>query len=171
MFSLTRATITRSAAPYCRLFLRANSTNALTKTALPFTYSAQGPTQIKYTTQHEWIAAHSDGTAFLGITKYAADALGDATYVELPEIDTTVEANESVSSVESVKSASEIYQPVAGTIIGSNEKLNDDPGLINQDPMGEAWIAKIKLNNPNDLVSEDLLSLEQYEESLKNDEH
>ncbi|EDO17278.1 hypothetical protein Kpol_538p38 [Vanderwaltozyma polyspora DSM 70294] len=169
MFSrIARTSLQKSS---LRLFLRAQSTNTLTKTQLPFTYSASGPSFIKYTNEHEWIAAHEDGTAFLGITKYAADALGDATYVELPEPETEVEAGESISSIESVKSASEIYQPVAGTIIEGNEQLSDSPQLINEDPLGAGWIAKIKLKDIKDLESGELFSIEQYENFLKEDAH
>ncbi|SCU78921.1 LADA_0A08570g1_1 [Lachancea dasiensis] len=154
-----------------RLFLRAQSTNALTNTQVPFTFSKSGPLAVKYTSQHEWIAAHEDGTAFVGITKYAADALGDATYVELPDVDTEVEAGDSLGSLESVKSASEIYSPLAGTVVEVNETLNDSPQLINEDPMGEAWLAKLKLRSLDDLSNDDLMSLEQYEGSLKEDQH
>ncbi|SCU84299.1 LANO_0C00980g1_1 [Lachancea nothofagi CBS 11611] len=152
-----------------RLFLRAQSSNALTSSQIPFTFSKAGPLAVKYTSQHEWIAAHQDGTAFVGITKYAADALGDATYVELPDIDTELEAGDSLGSLESVKSASEIYSPLAGTVVEVNESLNDSPQLINEDPMGEAWIAKLRLSNLEDLKNEELMSLEKYEESLKED--
>ncbi|SCU79900.1 LAME_0B00870g1_1 [Lachancea meyersii CBS 8951] len=157
--------------PTPRLFLRAQSTNALTNSQIPFTFSKSGPLAVKYTAQHEWIAAHQDGTAFVGITKYAADALGDATYVELPEIDTELEAGESLGSLESVKSASEIYSPIAGTVVEVNESLNDSPQLINQDPTGEAWIAKLRVSSLDDMQNEDLMSLEQYEKSLEEDHH
>lgn len=162
-FSARAATITP------RLFLRAQSSNALTKTQLPFTFSKSGPSLVKYTSQHEWIAAHQDGTAFVGITKYAADALGDATYIELPDVDTELEAGDSLGSVESVKSASEIYQPIAGVVVESNEALNDSPQLINEDPLGEGWIAKVRLLDIEDMKNEELMTLEQYEESLKED--
>ncbi|CAH02746.1 glycine decarboxylase subunit H [Kluyveromyces lactis] len=152
-----------------RLFLRAQSTNALNQSQLPFTFSQTGPKTVKYTTQHEWVAAHPDGSAFIGITKYAADALGDATYVELPDVDTELEAGDSFGSVESVKSASEIYSPVAGTVVEVNEALSDSPQLINSDPAGEGWIIKIKINDEADLQSDELLSLEQYEAHLKED--
>lgn len=174
MFSKTLVRTVRTAYKVgpARFSVRAQSSNALSKTALPFTYSSSGPTCVKYTTQHEWLAAHSDGTAFLGITKYAADALGDATYVELPEKETQLEAGEPYGSVESVKSASEVYQPVAGEIIEANTKLESQPQLINQDPLGEGWIARIKIADPQALESQDdLMSLEQYERSLKEDEH
>ena len=123
----------------------------------------------KYTAQHEWIAAHADGSAFVGITKYAADALGDATYIELPDVDSELEAGESFGSVESVKSASEIYSPVAGMVVEVNEALSDSPQLINTDPLGEGWIIKVKVADAAALESEDLLTLEQYEQHLKED--
>lgn len=133
-----------------------------------FKYSQEGPKVVKYTPEHEWLAVHKDDSAFIGITKYAAEALGDATFIELPEVGTVVEAGESIGSVESVKSASEIYSPVAGEIVAINETLESSPGLINEDPMGEAWIAQIKLSEP--LVidsSEELLSESAYEASLE----
>ncbi|CCD26367.1 glycine decarboxylase subunit H NDAI_0H01930 [Naumovozyma dairenensis CBS 421] len=149
----------------------ASSVNSLTKTQLPFTYSPNGPKIVKYTKDHEWIAAHEDGIAFIGISKYASDSLGDATYIELPEVDTIIEEGESMGSVESVKSASEIYQPVKGEVVEVNTELENKPQLINQDPMGLGWIAKIKLDSMNDIDSSDkLLSLDQYEESLKHDD-
>ncbi|SCW01427.1 LAFE_0D12332g1_1 [Lachancea fermentati] len=166
MLRISTRTLLRSTP---RLFLRAQSSNALTKTQLPFTFSSAGPSAVKYTSQHEWIATHQDGTAFVGITKYAADALGDATYVELPEVDAELEAGDSIGSVESVKSASEVYSPLAGTVVDVNEALNESPQLINEDPMGQGWIAKLKINNPADVDGEELMTLEQYEKSLKED--
>lgn len=169
MFGITRTIVSRSG--MVRVFARAQSSNALTKTALPFTYSSTGPSAVLYTSQHEWIAAHQDGTAFVGITKYAADALGDATYVELPEPETELEKGESIGSVESVKSASEIYQPVGGTVVEANEALAESPQLINEDPMGAAWIAKVKVSDAAELQGGDLLTLEEYERSLREDHH
>lgn len=172
MFGVVRSVVAGRRGPaVLRLCVRAQSSNALTKTSLPFTYSTSGPSSVLYTSQHEWIAAHQDGTAFVGITKYAADALGDATYVELPEVDTELEKGESIGSVESVKSASEIYQPVAGTVIEANTALDGSPQLINEDPMGAAWIAKIKVSDPSELQNGELLTLEDYEKSLKEDHH
>lgn len=165
MFAVARG----SARCALRAFARAQSSNALTKTAVPFTYSQTGPSAVLYTRQHEWIAAHQDGTAFVGITKYAADALGDATYVELPETGSSVERGEPLGSVESVKSASEIYQPVSGEVVEANAALEDQPQLINADPMGDGWIAKVKISDANELQSAELLSLEAYEQSLKED--
>lgn len=147
------------------------SKNSLNKSKLPFTYSPQGPKQVKYTKDHEWVALHEDGTGFLGITEYAAAALGDTTYVELPETDLIVEAEESIGSVESVKSASEVYMPVDATITEVNNKLEESPQLINLDPLGKGWMVKFKLDGAKGKEQvETLFNLEQYEEFLKTDE-
>lgn len=120
---------------------------------------------VKYTANHEWIAVHKDNVAFVGITKYAADALGDTTFVEVNDVPADVESGESLGSVESVKSASDVYAPVSGELIDRNENLINEPALLNEDPMGEAWLAKLKVANVADL--EDLLTLEQYKDILE----
>lgn len=149
-----------------------NSKNSLNKSELPFTFSPQGPEQVKYTRDHEWVALHPDGTGFLGITDYASAALGDTTYVELPELNQTIEAGDSIGSVESVKSASEVYMPVDGTITEVNTKLEDSPQLINSDPLGKGWMIKFKLDETKGKEQiDELFNLEQYEEFLKTDEH
>ncbi|CAH2355536.1 glycine cleavage system H protein, mitochondrial [[Candida] railenensis] len=133
-----------------------------------YKYLEEGPKTVKYTAEHEWLAVFKDDTAFVGITKYASDALGDATFIELPEVGVTVEAGESIGSVESVKSASEIYSPVAGEILAINQNLESSPGLINEDPLGEAWIAQIKLSDPSVVESsEELLDVAEYDASLE----
>ncbi|KAF2744996.1 glycine cleavage H-protein, partial [Sporormia fimetaria CBS 119925] len=100
----------------------------------------------KYTEDHEWIEMSSDGkTATIGISKYAANALGDVVYIELPEVDTEVSAGDAIGAVESVKSASDILSPVAGKIIETNGALEEKPGNINKDPEGDAWIAKVEV--------------------------
>lgn len=154
-----------------RLFLRNNSSNALNKNKLPFLYSSQGPQAVRYTAQHEWIAVHQDKIAFVGITKYATDALGDATYVELPDVGTQIAQSESLGSIESVKSASEIYQPADGTVQEINTHLEENPGVVNEDPMGDGWLVKMKLDdNVNVEQVEGLMSLEQYEKTLVHDD-
>lgn len=146
-----------------RAFVRFNS-NVITQGSAVTAYSSKSPV-VKYTEEHEWIAVHEDNVAFIGITKYAADALGDATYVELPTAGQEVEKGDSIGSVESVKSASDIYSPVSGEVIEGNQALEGEAALINKDPMGEAWFAKIKITSPEDL--EELLSHEAYLEFLK----
>ncbi|ODV85714.1 hypothetical protein CANARDRAFT_184222, partial [[Candida] arabinofermentans NRRL YB-2248] len=130
-------------------FTRFNSTknNVLSPNSIVSTYSS-GPVILKFTPDHEWVSLHPDGVAFVGITKYAADALGDATFIELPtdSIGETVSKGDTIGSVESVKSASEIYSPLDGEVVGVNDALDEEPGLINLDPMGDGWIAKLKVS-------------------------
>lgn len=170
---MLRTTLRQLVKPQLTLTLRATyaTANGINKAKLPFTYTAQGPSLIKYTKDHEWVTLHKDKIGFLGITEYASKALGDTTYVELPELETEVDVGESVGSVESVKSASEVYMPVSGVVEEVNDKLVENPQLINSDPMGEGWLIKFKLNEGNEEQLDELMSLEQYEEFLKNDDH
>mmetsp|Transcript_204 Transcript_204/g.184 ORF Transcript_204/g.184 Transcript_204/m.184 type:complete len:208 (-) Transcript_204:716-1339(-) len=150
-------------------FMRFNSSNfKLNTESFVYKYKEAGPKFIKFTEEHEWVAFQRDDSVFVGITQYASEALGETTYVELPEVGDTVEVGESIGSVESVKSASEIYSPVAGEIVAVNQELESNPQLINDDPMGNAWIAQIKLNEPAEIVEgqESLLNETQYEELL-----
>ena len=101
---------------------------------------------ILYTDQHEWVRIDGE-TALAGISKYAAEQLGDLVYVELPEIGRIVEQAEEVAVVESVKAASEIYAPISGEIVDVNAALSDSPEIVNQDPEGAGWFFKIKLSN------------------------
>ncbi|KAJ4332957.1 glycine cleavage system H-protein subunit [Didymella glomerata] len=111
-----------------------------------FTVSAQLK-EKKYTEDHEWIEASADGKTYtLGISEYAAKALGDVVYIELPQVDLEVGEGDAIGAVESVKSASDILTPVSGTVSEVNEALESKPGNINKDPEGEAWIAKITVS-------------------------
>lgn len=172
MFATLTRTVPRFAAPSLRAGLRFNHTlaNTLKKDALPSTFSA-GPVKVKYTGEHEWIALHPDGTAFVGITKYAADALGDATFVELPAVGDIVNQGDSIGSVESVKSASEIYTPVSGEVTDINEKVEEVPAVLNADPLGEGWLAQIKVSDVAQQFdnNDSLLSLDSYIKSLDED--
>lgn len=132
-----------------------------------YKYLQEGPQAVKYTNDHEWLAVFKDDSVFLGITRYAADALGDVTYVELPEVGDVLEAGDVVGSVESVKSASDIYAPVGGEVVAINENLNSEPGLINIDPQGEGWLAQLKITNVESLSNENLLTEQQYDDSLE----
>ena len=116
-------------------------------------------TQPRFAESHEW--ARLDGeTATVGISAHAQEALGDIVFVELPEPGRAVEAGEAVAVVESVKAASDIYAPVAGTISGSNNTLVDDPGLVNRDPMGEGWFFTITPRDAADV--EKLMDADAY---------
>jgi glycine cleavage system H protein len=99
----------------------------------------QIPDDLRYSSDHEWIRLE-DGKARIGITDYAQDALGDVVFVDLPEVGAQVAAGESISEVESTKSVSDIYAPVAGTVAEVNTDLADAPERLNEDPYGEGWI-------------------------------
>ena len=121
------------------------------------------PSELKYTAEHEWIRI--DGNEIIvGITDFAQNALTDVVWVELPEIDTHFDAMESYASVESVKSVSEIYAPISGTVTGVNELLEDAPETINTDPYGNGWICKMTIDDITQL--EGLLDSNTYEELI-----
>ncbi|HWG99819.1 MAG TPA: glycine cleavage system protein GcvH [Pilimelia sp.] len=106
------------------------------------------PEDLRYTAEHEWVAAAGDGGVRVGITHFAQDALGDIVYVQLPEPGTAVQSGESLGEVESTKSVSEIYAPVAGTVTARNDALADTPELINTDPYGGGWLVEIRPEDP-----------------------
>ncbi|MBM0123657.1 glycine cleavage system protein GcvH [Pimelobacter simplex] len=109
------------------------------------------PTHLQYTAEHEWIAADGD-TARVGVTAYAADALGDVVYVDLPALGATVTAGESCGELESTKSVSDLYSPVTGEVIEVNEAVDADPSLVNSDPFGEGWLFVVKVSNTGELM-------------------
>ncbi|NLC67866.1 MAG: glycine cleavage system protein GcvH [Clostridiaceae bacterium] len=115
---------------------------------------------LKYSKEHEWVRVE-DGEAYVGITDYAQNALGDVVFVELPEIGAGLNAGDSLGVVESVKAASDVYTPVAGTVIKVNQELTENPGKINESPY-EAWIAVIKLSDPSQL--DELMDEKEYKE-------
>lgn len=104
----------------------------------------------KYTEDHEWIRIEDDG-AVIGISDYAQEQLGEVVFVELPEVGTEIAKGDEAAVVESVKAASEVHAPASGVVTAVNEALADDPGKINQDPMGDGWFIKIKLSDPSQL--------------------
>ena len=125
------------------------------------------PEELKYSKDHEWIQVDGD-IATIGITDYAQNSLGDVVYVELPNKGEDFSAHEAFGSVESVKAVSEIFTPIAGEIVESNEDLNDTPEVVNDDPYGNAWMVKIKMGNSGEVDS--LLSAEEYSKFLKLEE-
>jgi glycine cleavage system H protein len=108
------------------------------------------PDDLRYSSDHEWIRLE-DGRVRLGITDYAQDALGDVVFVDVPEVGRTVAAGESFSEVESTKSVSDIYAPIAGTIVEVNTDLGDAPERLNDDPYGDGWICVIDPADPSTL--------------------
>ncbi len=116
-----------------------------------------------YTKEHEWVSIE-DNIATMGITDYAQGALGDVTYVELPEEELEVEQFEQFVSVESVKAASDIYAPMAGKVIEVNRKLEENPAMINKDCYGKGWIAKIDVRDMDE--STNLMNADEYRNYL-----
>lgn len=104
------------------------------------------PEELRYTAEHEWIRVEGDEVV-IGITEYAQDALGDVVYVSLPAVGSTVAAGAACGEVESTKSVSEIYAPVAGVVTGVNETLNDTPEAINDDPYGAGWLFRLRTSD------------------------
>ncbi len=107
------------------------------------------PDDLKYTEDHEWLSP----AGRVGITDYAQDALGDVVFVELPEVGTAVKAGDSVGVIESVKSVSDLYSPAGGTVARVNEKLREQPELVNQDPFGEGWVFELEDVEPGPVMS------------------
>ena len=108
------------------------------------------PADLKYTESHEWVRSEADGTVTIGITEFAQDALGDLVFVELPEVGRTLKAGEACAVVESVKAASDVYAPVAGTVTAVNEELRDKPEAINAAAF-DAWMYRLKPANAGDV--------------------
>jgi len=116
--------------------------------------------ELKYLPSHEWVRIEADGTATVGITDHAQEALGDVVFVDAPEVGSEVAANEEAGVVESVKAASDIYSPISGDVIEVNDVLADSPETVNSSPYDDGWFYKIK---PSDLSELDaLLSADDY---------
>ncbi|MDR3716241.1 MAG: glycine cleavage system protein GcvH [Puia sp.] len=111
------------------------------------------PENLRYTKDHEWIRQEKDNIAVIGITEFAQQELGDIVYVEIETAGKDLEAETVFGSVEAVKTVSDLYLPVTGTILEVNPKLADSPELVNTDPYGEGWMIKISVKNPADLSS------------------
>lgn len=118
------------------------------------------PQDLKYAESHEWVRLGADGVATIGITDYAQGSLGDITYVQLPAVGAALKARDSFGVVESVKAASDLYAPVAGTVIETNAALEAAPELANKDPFGEGWLLKLRVDDPASVAS--LLDAEAY---------
>lgn len=109
------------------------------------------PDALRYTAEHEWLRIEADGTATIGITDHAQAALGDVTFVDLPKAGAIFAKGATFGAVESVKAASDLYSPVAGTVVAINTDLNASPDLVNREPYGGAWMIKLKLGQPTEL--------------------
>ena len=122
------------------------------------------PGDLLYTKDHEWLRREDDGTVTIGITEHATTALGDLVYVELPEVDQEVDNGGEMAVVESVKAASDVYAPIAGTVAAVNEDLADDPEKINAEPYGDGWI--VRMTPSEDVDESALLSPGDYQQLL-----
>jgi glycine cleavage system H protein len=120
------------------------------------------PEDLKYTEEHEWVAATEGGAVRVGITAYAQDQLGDVVFVELPKVGAAVAAGSPLGEVESTKSVSEIFAPVSGTVVAVNNALDDTPELINSDPYGGGWIVEINVDDLS--VLDELMDAAAYQE-------
>jgi glycine cleavage system H protein len=117
------------------------------------------PNDLRYSKTDEWVRVEGD-IATIGITDYAQSELGDIVYLELPEPGRVLQADEMFGTVESVKAVADLYAPMAGEVVGTNEALTQHAELVNEDPYGEGWLIKVRIEDPSDL--DDLLTAEQY---------
>ena len=122
------------------------------------------PQDLRYTPEHEWVRAGSDGVVRIGITAFAQDALGDVVFVSLPAVGDSVSAGDSCGEVESTKSVSDLFAPLSGEVVAVNEALDSAPELVNTDPYGQGWMYDVKLADAG--AGESLLDLEAYKALL-----
>ncbi len=122
------------------------------------------PTELRYTKSHEWVRLEDDGSVTVGITDHAQELLGDLVFVETPEVGDTFSSGDECAVIESVKAASDVYIPVSGEVIGTNEALADAPETINTDAYGDGWIYKIKPSDEGEL--DDLMDSTAYAEKI-----
>jgi glycine cleavage system H protein len=114
------------------------------------------PQQLRYSKEHEWLSVAEDGVATVGITEFAANALGDVVYAQLPEVGSAVTAGETCGELESTKSVSDLYAPVTGEVTEINEDVVNDPSLVNSAPFEGGWLFKVRIaEEPADLLSAD----------------
>ena len=125
---------------------------------------AQYPTDLKYTKDHEWARDEGDGKVRIGVTAYAVEQLGDVTLIDLPKAGSEVGAHDHFGDIESVKTVSELFAPVAGEIVAVNEELEDQPELVNDSPYDQGWMIVLKVSSPDELG--DLMDAAAYETYL-----
>lgn len=116
------------------------------------------PQQLRYSKEHEWLSGAVDGVSTVGITEFAANALGDVVYAQLPEVGDTVTAGETCGELESTKSVSDLYSPVTGEVVEANQDVVDDPSLVNSAPFEGGWLFKVRVTEEQP----DLLSVDEY---------
>lgn len=117
---------------------------------------------LRYSEEHEWVQDLGDGTVLIGITDFAQHRLGDIVFVELPEVEMEVEAEQGIGTIESVKTVSDLFSPVSGTVIAVNEELQDAPEKVNSEPYGAGWMVKLRLAGDPSAALSKLLDEEAY---------
>ena len=125
------------------------------------------PTDLRYTSSHEWVRLEEDGTVTVGITDHAQAALGDLVFVEPPEIGTELSQGDACCVIESVKAASDIYMPINGEVVDTNNALVDEPEIINNSPYDDGWLFKIQPADEDDI--EQLMDASSYESELEDE--
>lgn len=130
---------------------------------------SQIPEELKYSKSHEWVRLEADGTVTVGITDHAQHTLGDLVFVELAEIDQIVVIEDQCGVVESVKAASDIYSPIAGKVIEANDRLTDEPELVNSNPYEDGWLFKLNPAEDNSGLN-NLLTAAEYSEFVEEEE-
>jgi glycine cleavage system H protein len=127
------------------------------------------PGNLKFLKSHEWARAESDGTVTIGISDHAQNALGDLVFVDVPEVGKKVSAGDACAVVESVKAASDVYSPVSGEVVANNDALGATPELINSDPYGAGWIARIRPSDAAEMAK--LLDAAAYDQVVAAEAH
>jgi len=127
------------------------------------------PADLKYSQTHEWVEISHDGTARIGITDHAQALLGDIVFVETPEIGTEISSEEACAVVESVKAASDVYAPISGEVVETNEDLADNPEYINAGAFSDGWLFCVKINDEKELDA--LMDANEYAEFIESEEH
>lgn len=127
------------------------------------------PEDLHFAKTHEWVRREDDGTLTMGISDHAQEALGDLVFVELPEEGAQFDASQEIAVVESVKAASDVYCPVAGTVVESNAAVVDSPEVVNGDPYGAGWLVRLRPERPDDVAK--LMDAATYTEFAAQDEH
>ena len=121
------------------------------------------PTDLLYTSDHEWVSVVGN-VATIGITDFAQGELGDIVFVEFPELNSTLEKGQSAGSIEAVKTVSDLYMPISGTVIAVNENLDNNPEAVNDTPYGDGWMVKIEIANQDEIS--DLLTATAYDDLI-----
>lgn len=122
------------------------------------------PSDLRYTKSHEWVRLEEDGTVTVGISDHAQEALGDLVFVELPEVGAKISADEACCVVESVKAASDVYMPITGEVVDTNQLLVDEPEIINSSPYDDGWVFKIQPDDADEI--EQLMDASTYESEI-----